>query len=559
MALDHEHIMQFTDTSHPTSIDVKQNIADASVGNYAFMWDNKGRNISHPRDYFIVGYDKNTGNVVQPWLSEDVYKKYVDSKKDINTFLNDYPVFEEQSLSKKPNFNQLKEDGNIGLDCRYLNFAPQCKGWMQITENGGYGSFLIYWSNVWKLTTAATIPYYTGQYSSSKRGFGFVTIGANVDEFHAAANETKKNISKILDKQTINMKNIVYENEDEIKNYISRLIKNLGLTTFFMIIVIIIIALWLSSYISKKIESLLLGTKMFADNKLDYRINITSKDEIGKLEESFNNMATKIQKLVQEEKLLNETLEEKVSDEIEKRRKQEQLLIQQSKLASMGEMIGNIAHQWRQPLNSLGLVIQNIQIAHEMGHLNDEFVDKSVKKAKLLTSTMSRTIDDFRSYFVPNKIKEDFSIIVSIDKALLLVESSFKHSNINLIKVINSTPLFVSGYKNEFIQALLNILNNAKDALIETSIENKEIKIYFYKENNNAVIKIEDNGLGIDKNIIDKVFDPYFTTKEEGKGTGIGLYMTKTIIENNMSGKLLVINNKGATFIIKLPISENST
>ena len=91
------------------------------------------------------------------------------------------------------NMKQLKELGNVGLDCRYLNFAPQCEGWMQVTQNGGYGSFVINWSGVWKLTTAAAIPYYTGQYANSKRGFGFVTIGASVDDFHAAANETKKN------------------------------------------------------------------------------------------------------------------------------------------------------------------------------------------------------------------------------------------------------------------------------------------------------------------------------------------------------------------------------
>ena len=197
LALDHRHVREFTDSANPTGNDVKQNISDARLGNYAFMWDYEGKNISHPRDYSIVGYDKETGNRVMPWLSADLAQKYYDSKKDINEFLKDYPIFEEQSLSKKPNLKQVKEDGNVGLDCRYLNFAPQCEGWMQLTQNGGYGSFIINWSNVWKLTTAAAIPYYTGKYANSKRGFGFVTIGASVDDFHAAANETKKNESEI--------------------------------------------------------------------------------------------------------------------------------------------------------------------------------------------------------------------------------------------------------------------------------------------------------------------------------------------------------------------------
>ena len=155
MALDHKHIREFTDTANPTGKNVKQNIPDATLGNYAFMWDYEGKNISHPRDYSIVGYDKKTGQRAMPWLSSDIAEKYYASKQDINEFLKNYPVFEEQSLNKKPNLKQLKEESSVGLDCRYLNFAPQCEGWMQVTENGGYGSFIINWSGVWKLTTAA--------------------------------------------------------------------------------------------------------------------------------------------------------------------------------------------------------------------------------------------------------------------------------------------------------------------------------------------------------------------------------------------------------------------
>lgn len=160
--------MQFTDTVNPTGKEPVQDITDASSGNYAFMWDYKGRNISHVRDFFIVGYDKTTGKEVMPWLSESLAKKYEDSKLEINEFLSSYPTFENQTLTKKPNIQQVIKEGNVGLDCRYLNFAPQCHGWMEVTKNGGYGSFIIYWSNVWKLSTAATIPYYTGQYASSK-------------------------------------------------------------------------------------------------------------------------------------------------------------------------------------------------------------------------------------------------------------------------------------------------------------------------------------------------------------------------------------------------------
>ena len=302
MALDHKHIREFTDTINPTSLQVKQNISDATLGNYAFMWDYEGKSISHPRDYSIVGYDKNTGQRVMPWLSSDVADKYYASNQDINEFLKNYPLFENQSLTKKPNLKQLKEDGNVGLDCRYLNFAPQCEGWMQITQNGGYGSFVINWSGVWKLTTAASIPYYTGKYGKSKRGFGFVTIGASVDDFHAAANETKRNVSEILKEQTNNMEEVVNDNQVEIEGFIKALINELTMVTFAMIILIITVALLMSGYLSRKIEKILLGTKRFSDNELDYRIKVSSKDEIGQLESSFNEMASKIESLIKEEK-----------------------------------------------------------------------------------------------------------------------------------------------------------------------------------------------------------------------------------------------------------------
>ncbi|UTJ07097.1 ATP-binding protein [Arcobacter roscoffensis] len=544
LALDHEHIMQFTDTVNPTSNQAVQDIADASVGNYAFMWDNKGRNISHPRDYFIVGFDKQTGEYEKPWLSKDLENELQESKKEFNEFLGQYPSFNKQSLKNKPNIKQLLYDGNVGLDCRYLNFAPQCTGWMQLTEDGGYGSFLIYWSNVWKLTTAASIPYYTGQYKDTKRGFGFVTIGANVNEFHEAANQTKKSIEEILVKQTNSMEKVVKENEFEIIKFIDSLINELTFVTIIMILLVIIVALYLSSYISKKIENLLLGTKMFSNNDFSYRIEVTSNDEIGKLENSFNEMASKLERVLNEYKDLNKSLESRVKEEIKKQREQEQLLIHQSKLASMGEMISNIAHQWRQPLNALSLVIQNIKFAYEMDDLNKDYLDKSVNKANLLTSNMSKTIDDFRDFVKPNKLKTDFDLQTSIEEAISLVKASFSNNEIQIEKEFDADGFKILGYKNEFEQAVLNILNNSKDALVEKEIDNKKIIIKTQVKNNKYIISFSDNANGIREEVLEKIFEPYFTTKEEGKGTGIGLYMVKTIIEKNMMGKIKAFNYK---------------
>ncbi|AXH11569.1 ATP-binding protein [Halarcobacter bivalviorum] len=553
LALDHEHIMQFTDTVNPTGKEPVQDITDASSGNYAFMWDYKGRNISHVRDFFIVGYDKTTGKEVMPWLSESLAKKYEDSKLEINEFLSSYPTFENQTLTKKPNIQQVIKEGNVGLDCRYLNFAPQCHGWMEVTKNGGYGSFIIYWSNVWKLSTAATIPYYTGQYASSKRGFGFVTIGANVDEFHAAANETKRSVTKILNQQTDSMKEVVEQNGFEIHKFIIMLINELTIVTLIMVLIIILIALALSSYISKKIEKLLIGTTKFSKNELDYRIEVTTNDEIGKLEKSFNTMASKLEEHIKKEKEINKTLKIKVEQEVAKQRKQEQILIQQSKHAAMGEMISNIAHQWRQPLNAVSLVIQNLKFSYYAGDLTKESLDRSVEKATMLTNSMSKTIDDFRDFFKPNKVKVEFSLQKSINRVISLVEASFNSSDIKIEQEIPKKELTIFGYENEFSQALLNIVNNAKDIILENDIKNGLIKISSFEEKGLYVIEVSDNANGIKKENQEKIFNPYFTTKEEGKGTGIGLYMTKTIIENNMEGKIFLkeSSSKGTIFRIE--------
>ncbi len=557
MALDHKHIREFTDTINPTSLQVKQNISDATLGNYAFMWDYEGKSISHPRDYSIVGYDKNTGQRVMPWLSSDVADKYYASNQDINEFLKNYPLFENQSLTKKPNLKQLKEDGNVGLDCRYLNFAPQCEGWMQITQNGGYGSFVINWSGVWKLTTAASIPYYTGKYGKSKRGFGFVTIGASVEDFHAAANETKRNVSEILKEQTNNMEEVVNDNQVEIEGFIKALINELTMVTFAMIILIITVALLMSGYLSRKIEKILLGTKRFSDNELDYRIKVSSNDEIGQLENSFNEMASKIENLIKEEKIINETLEKRVLEETLKQKEQEQLLIQQTRLAAMGEMIGNIAHQWRQPLNALGLVFQNLKFSYDIGELNDEVMNRTVGKADMLTKSMSKTIDDFRNFFRPNKAKEYFDINKSVLDAIDLVESTFEHHNIKLEKDFKEEKIVILGFPNEFSQVVLNIISNAKDALLENKIENPIVNIETKIEDKYVCVSIKDNALGIKDEIINKIFEPYFTTKHEVQGTGIGLYMSKIIIEKNINGQIIVENtHEGAKFIIKLPLKN---
>lgn len=251
---------------------------------------------------------------------------------------------------------------------------------------------------------------------------------------------------------------------------------------------------------------------------------------------------------------INKTLEERVKIELEKNREKELLLMQQSRHASMGEMIGNIAHQWRQPLNAIAVIIQNFQEAQEHNELNAEYVSLKVTKAMEIVNFMSKTIDSFRNFFKPDKEKVVFELDEIVSKTISFIDASFKHSNIQ-IKMNNTKGINVLGFPNEFSQVILNILNNAKDVLIERAIVDAYVNIDISEKNNKASIRIADNAGGIHPENMNKIFEPYFTTKEDDKGTGLGLYMSKMIIEHNMQGRFSVENNKdGAEFIIEIDL-----
>jgi PAS domain S-box-containing protein len=233
-------------------------------------------------------------------------------------------------------------------------------------------------------------------------------------------------------------------------------------------------------------------------------------------------------------------------------REKEQMLILQSRLAAMGEMIGNIAHQWRQPLNTLGLSIQQLKLYYQLGEFSKEFLDLTVRSSMELIEHMSKTIDDFRNYFKPDKEKGDFKVREAIEKTLSLLEDGFRSKNISFEVIAKDDPV-IHGYRNEFTQVLLNILNNASDVLTERKRIDPKVTITFGTEGECCVVTIADNAGGISEEIINRVFDPYFTTKGPQQGTGIGLYMSKTIIEKNMGGKLTVVNlADGAEFRIEV-------
>jgi C4-dicarboxylate-specific signal transduction histidine kinase len=250
---------------------------------------------------------------------------------------------------------------------------------------------------------------------------------------------------------------------------------------------------------------------------------------------------------------LNRTLDQRVHDEIDKRKQQENLLIHQSRLAAMGEMIGAIAHQWRQPLNALSLVMQNIRMQHAMGTLTEQSMARMQEKSGRLVNRMSSTIDEFRNFFKPGKHAEPFRLAQAMRASADIMEGVFKNHAIELVLQCDES-LELLGVQGEFAQVVLNLLSNAKDALLDTKQPAPHIILHAERVGTRIHIAVEDNGGGIAPDVLDKVFDPYFTTKEEGKGTGIGLYMSKMIVENNMNGRLQVVNtSEGARFTLDIP------
>lgn len=251
------------------------------------------------------------------------------------------------------------------------------------------------------------------------------------------------------------------------------------------------------------------------------------------------------------------TLEERVKVEVHAHQEKEKMLIQQSKMAAMGDMISMIAHQWRQPLNQMSYVFMNIEGAYEYKELTQEYLESKIKEGTELLEYMSHTIDDFRNFFRPDKEREILSVNEVVDETMPLMAKSLEAHGITYI-IDHESETKISLYRNELMQVLLNILKNAKDVLIEKKISNAIIEVATYESDAEVFVRVCDNGGGIDAAIMEKIFDPYFSTKDSNSGTGLGLYMSKTIVEEHLQGKLSCENTEmGVCFSIVIPKTRN--
>jgi signal transduction histidine kinase len=252
--------------------------------------------------------------------------------------------------------------------------------------------------------------------------------------------------------------------------------------------------------------------------------------------------------------ITNDTLEQRVAEELARSREKDILLIHQSRLALMGEMIGNIAHQWRQPLSALAMLLGNIKDASQYNELTPEYLGQKVTDGLQLIDKMSSTINDFRNFFRPDKKREPFCLCTPVMAALMLNEASFKAHDIEVNTEIVE-EVWTQGVVNEYSQVLLNLLSNAKDALLVRAAGPGYIAVRIDRDGDQARLTVTDNGGGIANEVMPRVFEPYYSTKPNG--SGIGLYMSKMIIEKGMGGHIDVRNVESGTEVTLLtPLTE---
>jgi len=356
---------------------------------------------------------------------------------------------------------------------------------------------------------------------------------------------------------------------------INKIIKSFFIKVVLAIIfIVILIHLLIEQNIVKPIEKFKNNFMSFFDyvnnKKVDINLSkIDSNDEIGKMSKILNKNILVLKEKLDKEKVLkdelkdlNNKLEIQIKKEVKKTNTIEEKLFESEKLASMGEMIGNIAHQWRQPLSVISTGATGLILQKEIGILSDQKIVETCNSINDNAQYLSKTIDDFTNFIKGDSIKKTFSLEAEIDSFLKLIEGSVKNNNIKIILDLQKN-ISIDSYENELTQCFMNLYNNAKDALVENVDVYRYIFIKTKKVDDTVIIQVKDNAKGIPEDIMPKIFDPYFTTKHQSKGTGLGLHMTYNLIVNGMDGKIEVENTKyeyegkeykGAMFTITLPI-----
>lgn len=533
LALDHTHIMSFTDNLMPTAARYTA-ISDATNGNYAFIWDYLDRNIAHPRHHSIVGFDPRTGQYATPWLEASLYEGWQQSGKPLRQYLNDIPPFDHQTREKKP-AKPLTQAGNVGLECRYLNFAPQCQGWHDLTQFGGSGSFLILWTGVWKLTTAAAIPYHTGHYGKTPRGFGYVTIGANVDDFHKPAQATAQLMDTRVNEFGDRMKAAQAGLHSLIGESMGHTAFSLIASTLVMVALVVAVAIWLASMLTRRITDVIAGLSRIERGDFSFRFKQDSKDELGRLSESLNTMADAVQESFRR---------------LDEARHQAE---ENSRMKS--DFVASMSHELRTPLNG---ILGFAELIREDAPNEDirEQADTIYQSGQHLLSLVNDVLD-------LAKIESGYMTLESIPYPLqpLLKELANLHTAAAqqkgialLTEFAPELPLEMVGDPTRMRQVINNLLSNAVKFTAQG-----EIRFSAGLQGRTLVVGVRDTGPGIAAEAQPQVFERFrqaanFVTREHG-GTGLGLALVREVVAL-MGGEVRLESElgRGSYFEVRIPL-----
>jgi signal transduction histidine kinase len=482
----------------------------------------------------IVGYDPLTGRPATPWMDEDLYAEWQASGKPSDEFLAGIPPFRDQNLKRKP-AKALVKAGTVGLDCRYLNFSPQCDGWNAVTEHGGSGSFVIFFSGLWKLTTAAAIPYYTGQYGNTPQGFGFVTIGANVDEFHKAATDTAAQINTLLEEKDAGFKTQRRELLEQVAQSLTSTAIGLWTSTLLMIGLVIAIAVWMAGLLTRRITGMISGIHAFQEGDLKRRLDARSSDEMGELAASFNRMADSVQDSF---KRLDDA-----------REKAEEASRQKS------AFLATMSHELRTPLN--GILGFAELLKYEVDNpAHQEYATVIQQSGEHLLNLVNEILD-------LAKIEAGEMLFKRVPTPLagLVSECVAGHQVTASAKGLGFDLNMAEGLPEQLVTdpvRLRQILNNLLSNAVKFT-EQGNISLTVRPAGQEIAFAVSDTGAGIPPESLDMVFEKFkqlesFLTREHG-GTGLGLSLVRQLAEH-MGGRVTLESavGVGSTFTVYLPL-----